>query len=142
MPALIQKIITLFMTLLALLGIGNNAANPPAQQADSVASCSVSKKSVLFTFVSNPSTGYGWSYTQTGDSVSMTKEEYKSGDMGNTAGAPGKQLYTFTAEKQGKTTVTFVYERPWENVTPLYTYVAVISVDEDLKVSLDSFTKI
>ncbi len=129
------------MTLLAMLGIGKVVSDPAAQQADHTASYAVSQKSVQFTFVSNPSTGYGWSYTQTGESVRMTKEDFRSGDKGNTAGAPGKQFYTFTAEKQGKTTVTFIYERPWENNEPLYTYTAVISVDADLRVSVESFTK-
>ena len=141
MPAFLQKLISLFMTLLALFGMGKGAANTSSQQTDTTASYTVSKKSVQFTFVSNPSTGYGWSYDQNGDSVLMTKEEYKSGDMGNTAGAPGKQLYTFTAVKQGKTTITFIYDRPWETAEPLYTYTAVISVDQNLNVLMDSFTK-
>ncbi len=129
------------MTLLAMFGIGKGASDKPAQQVDNIASYTVSQKSVQFTFVSNPSTGYSWSYTQNGESVLMTKEDYRSGDKGNTAGAPGTQLYTFTAVKQGKTTVTFIYERPWENNDPIYTYVAVISVDAELHVTLESFTK-
>ena len=139
MPAFLQKLITLLMSLLAVFGIGKNNAEPPAQQTDNTASYTVSQKTVQFTFVSNPSTGYGWSYTQQGESVRMTKESYKGSDLQNVAGAPGKQYYTFTAVNRGKTTVKFVYERSWENQEPLYTYVAVISVNADLKITVDSF---
>ena len=128
------------MTLLAVFGIGKNNAEPPAQQIDNTASYTVSQKTVQFTFVSNPSTGYDWSYTQQGESVRMTKEAYKGSNQTNVAGAPGKQYYTFTAATEGKTTVRFIYERPWENNAPVYTYVAVISVDADLNITVDSFS--
>ena len=141
MFAFIQKLIALLTAMLAFLGFakGNDKNQEPA--ADTIATYTVHKNSVVFSFVSNPSTGYGWQYTLNGDSVVFTAEHFECGDKVNTAGAPGKQFYTFTAEKQGKTTVTFIYDRPWENNEPLYNYTAVISVDADLHVSVESFTK-
>ena len=139
MPSFLQKLITMLMTFLAMLGIGKASPRPPVQQPDNIASYSVAQNKITFTLKSNPSTGFGWSFTQTGDCVALTSDRFEDGNRGNQAGAPGKQLYTFTAAKPGKTTVTFIYERPWEDRDPTYTYTAVISVDDDLQISLDAF---
>ena len=141
MAAFLQKLISLLMTMLAMFGIGKNTADPAVIRLDNTASYVLSEDKISFTFVSNPSTGYNWSYTLKGGSVKMTKESFEASNNRNAAGAPGKQHYTFTAVKQGTSTVTFTYERPWENNDPVYTYVAVITVDASMHITLDSFTE-
>lgn len=141
MAAFLQKLISLFMTLLAMFGLGKNITDPAAVKLDDTASYVLSEDKIAFTFVSNPSTGYNWSYTLKGGSVKLSKESFEASNNRNAAGAPGKQHYTFTAVKQGASTITFIYERPWENNDPVYTYVAKITVDASGQISLDSFTE-
>ena len=140
MFAFIQKLIALFTAMLAFFGFAKGNNKNPETAADTTASYTVHEHTVEFSFVSNPSTGYGWQYTLNGDSIILTKEHFESGNHGNMAGAPGKQYYTFTAVTPGSTKVTFVYERSWETNPPVYTYVAAISVNADLSITIDSFT--
>ena len=138
MLALFQKLMAMLMSLLAIFGIGKGVGTP-TQQNDPVASVSVKNNKAEFCFESNPSTGYTWTYDLDGDSVSLTKEDYVNSAGGNIAGAPGTQVYQFSPVRSGKTVVTFTYARPWENDPPLYTYTAILAVDGNLKIQVESF---
>ncbi|MFA6523136.1 MAG: protease inhibitor I42 family protein [Candidatus Peribacteraceae bacterium] len=71
---------------------------------------------------SNPTTGYSWTVTLTGDTVSKVSDTFEESQAaGRVTGAPGHQIFQFRAEKPGMTTLTFAYARPWESVQPLET---------------------
>lgn len=138
--AIIQRIIAFFMTVLAFFGIGKGNNTQPPTQVDDVAAYTAEQGAVTFSFFANATTGYSWEYAPDGDSVILTGERYETANTDpRVAGAPGRQYYTFTAVKPGTTTVTFTYARPWETDPPVYTYVAVISVDADLNLTVASF---
>jgi len=75
------------------------------------------------TLYSNPSTGYQWQLANVTDQnvVRLVGTEYIAPEVA-LLGAGGKQIFTFEALREGKTTVTLEYVRPWENV-PAQTYV-------------------
>ena len=138
--SIIQRIIAFFMTVLAFLGIGKGNAAEPQEQTDDVAAYTAEQHDVTFSFFANATTGYGWAYDAQGDSVALTGERHETPNTDpRVAGAPGRQYYTFAAVKPGTTTVTFTYARPWETDPPVYAYVAVIDVDADLNLTVESF---
>ena len=143
MIAFFQKIAAFFLSILALLGIGKGPASPeePAPDAE-IASCVLYKNEVDFTFESNASTGFAWEVVQEGDAVRKTRDTYAYENVGNMAGAPGEQQYTFSAVRPGRVTITFTYRRSWEDVPPLYTYVAELTVDDALNIAVESFEAI
>lgn len=78
----------------------------------------------------NPSTGYGWTYTITGDDVlrleSVTGEAPAPGGM---VGVPGLEVWSFRAQGAGRGVLTYVYSRPWEkNATPAKTFTLTVEV--------------
>jgi inhibitor of cysteine peptidase len=67
----------------------------------------------------NPSTGYGWRYTVTGDDV--LRLDTVSGEASapnGMVGVPGEQVWSFRAQGSGRAMLTYVYERAWETNTP------------------------
>jgi inhibitor of cysteine peptidase len=62
---------------------------------------------------SNPSTGYLWVVKKSDTKRIQQKalEQYIPGES-NAPGTPGTQVFTFTAIKEGKTTVEWAYARP------------------------------
>lgn len=69
--------------------------------------------------VSNPTTGYSWSFTVPLDDkvITLTGDEFLPPDNLR-KGAPGKQLWTFRAVGEGETTISLEYVRPWEKGKP------------------------
>ncbi len=132
MQALFAKIISFFMAILAFLGLVK-----PVQNAEPN-NYTVEGKVVSFCFDSNPTTGYDWTAEKEGDCVIMTRDKYeqKPSEPGM-AGVGGYQYYDFTAVKAGTATVTFTYARSWETTDSDITYVAVITVADDLTVTVD-----
>ena len=140
MSDILQKLIAFIMSILALFGIGTAKDDPNVTKVDDTVTYTLNEKEVEFAFDSNPTTGYNWFVDINGDSVFKKSETYKSSAIGNIGGAGGTQYYTFAALKSGKSTITFRYERSWENEPPVYTYVAEITVDENHNIIIDSFT--
>ena len=67
------------------------------------------------TLESNPTTGYSW--TVDFDSHFLTQEN--AGYVGSRpglVGSGGQQIFTFMPIRIGKTTLSAVYKRPWENI--------------------------
>lgn len=127
MQALFAKIVSFFMAILAFLGLVK-----PVQNAEPN-SYTVEGKVVSFCFDANPTTGYNWTAEKEGDCVIMTRDEYKQHESApNMGGVGGYQYYDFTAVKPGTATVTFTYARSWETTDSDVTYVAVITVADDL----------
>jgi predicted secreted protein len=58
---------------------------------------------------SNASTGYTWTYTQTGSALKLVDETKSAG--GTKPGAPGTQRFTFKATVSGASYLDFTYAR-------------------------------
>jgi predicted secreted protein len=68
------------------------------------------------TLCSNPTTGFEWSESaQISDPtvVQQTAHEFVGPDT-SLAGAPGKEVWTFKAIKNGTSEISMEYSRPWE----------------------------
>ena len=76
--------------------------------------------SVTVTLCSNPTTGYNWDSPQIADQTVLEQTDHKvmpaqsSGGPPPPPGAPGEEEWTFKALKDGQTTVSIEYSRPWE----------------------------
>lgn len=70
-----------------------------------------------FTIVlnSNPTTGYKWFPDYDYYLLSLDGETYEK-DSSDRIGAGGRSVFTFRPLKSGKTTISLVYRRPWENI--------------------------
>ena len=69
---------------------------------------------------SNPTTGYSWQVSHNEDMLELVKSEYemsKEAEQG-VVGAGGTEFFWFKALKAGKTEITLVYKRPWEEPSP------------------------
>jgi len=72
--------------------------------------------SFTVTLCSNPTTGFQWESAQISDKTVLQQVDYefvppKAKDV---EGAPGKEIWTFKALKQGTSIVSMDYSRPWE----------------------------
>lgn len=79
----------------------------------------------------NPSTGFAWSYTTSGDDVlrleSLTGEAPAPNGM---VGAPGLEVWSFRAQGSGRAVLTYVYTRAWEkDATPAKTFTLTVVVN-------------
>jgi len=66
---------------------------------------------------SNPTTGFQWTDPiQISDKTVIYQYEHNfvPPEDENAVGAPGKDVWTFKTLKQGTSTITFDYSRPWE----------------------------
>jgi len=78
-------------------------------------------QSLVVTLESNASTGYSWSLAQISDETVLNKtgNKYISPQTtGPIVGAPGKEEWTFLALKEGTSSISMEYKRPWEKDTP------------------------
>lgn len=82
------------------------------------------------TLDSNPTTGYKWYADYDYNLLSLDDERFEK-EPSETLGAlgvGGRSVFTFKPLKPGKTTVSLVYRRPWENiVSDVRTYHVAIS---------------
>ena len=69
---------------------------------------------------SNPTTGYGWQESYDNTILELVEKTYKPGEEAKegVVGAGGVEYFRFKALKKGKTEITLVYKRPWEEPTP------------------------
>ena len=76
--------------------------------------------SVTVTLCSNPTTGFKWDSPQIADPTVLEQTDHQvmpaqsSGGPPPPPGAPGEEEWTFKALKNGQTTVSIEYSRPWE----------------------------
>ena len=72
--------------------------------------------SFTVTLCSNPSTGFEWEEAVISDSSVLreTGREFQAPSSGVPPGAAGKEVWIFEAVKQGASTVSMAYSRPWE----------------------------
>jgi len=69
---------------------------------------------------SNPTTGYGWQESYDENMLELVEKTYKLGKEAEqgVVGAGGVEYFRFKPLKTGKTEITLVYKRPWEEPTP------------------------
>jgi len=69
---------------------------------------------------SNPTTGYGWQESYDENMLELVEKTYKLGKEAEqgVVGAGGVEYFRFKPLKAGKTEITLVYKRPWEEPTP------------------------
>lgn len=65
---------------------------------------------------SNPTTGYGWQESHDEAMLKLVEKTYEQGKQG-LVGAGGIEFFQFKTLKKGKTEITLVYKRPWEEET-------------------------
>ena len=142
MKAFFAKITAFFLAVLAFFGFSSKPTQPETPAVDNGDGYAVTENGVQFWFDANVTTGFGWTQTQQGDSVTLEKEYYASPKAEPPmAGQGGTQYYVYRAVKPGTTTITFTYQRPWEQEPPARTFTAVVVVADDLSVTVSSFEK-
>ena len=80
------------------------------------------------TLDSNPSTGYQWRIQSIDNSIVKLVNDQCISPSSGLVGASGKQVLTFQALKEGRTTIVLEYVRPWEPQSPANTYTVVLTV--------------
>jgi predicted secreted protein len=79
---------------------------------------------------SNPTTGYSWTVDFDHEYLSGGTEVYSTSNTSQPVrvGSGSKQIFAFTPIQEGKTTISAVYKRPWEDtVAEERTFLIVIS---------------
>lgn len=130
---MISRIIGFFMSIImficSLLGIGSV---DPGQgglihQDD--------KSSFSIALEQNASTGYRWTCKIDDDSiVKVADDNNVIHQDGGFVGVPSARVFTFSAVKEGKTTVTLSYERSWEK-EPIRVVIMEIEVLPDMTIT-------
>ncbi len=126
----------IWMFICSLLGISAGKGDN-----NDMITYSADKKTAIVTIEENPSTGYGWVYKISDESVvKLAKSAYIPADTGfgreAIAGAPGTRVFEFTGLKAGVSALTLDYERAWEN-EPVRTVVIKITVASDMTVTAE-----
>jgi inhibitor of cysteine peptidase len=80
---------------------------------------------------SNPTTGYEWEEALISNNsvIEQTSRNYLTPTATAIVGAPGTDVWVFTAKSSGSTTISFSYSRPWESVPATYTLTINITVN-------------
>lgn len=132
---IISFIMSVFMFIASLLGIGGKKI-----EDGEMIQYSADKKSVIIVLEENPSTGYRWTYKIANDGIlNSAGDKYVAPDFsGKVAptGAPGTRIFTFDANKPGKTKLIFEYERSWED-SSIEKITVNVTVADDLTVAAE-----
>ena len=95
---------------------GDKPCTNPAQTISTSAN-----QEFTITLASNPTTGYGWQASYDETMVELVESKYKIPEMEKhervkqgIAGSGGVELFRFKALTTGKTEITLVYKRPWQ----------------------------
>ena len=76
--------------------------------------------SFTVTLCSNPTTGFEWESAQISDQTVLKQVDHEFvppedlGDRPPPPGSPGEEVWTFKALKEGTSTISMEYSRPWE----------------------------
>ena len=100
-------------------------------------------QTVMIDFLSNPTTGYTWSYAQEPELFEI-RQEYVEGDPGESTavmvGVGGEEIFELVPLKAGEGTVTFPYGQAWDPTTA-GDYVYTFEIGEDLSVVCTGITE-
>ena len=74
--------------------------------------------SLTVTLCSNPTTGFLWETAQISDQTVLEQVDHKfvspESEPPPPPGTPGQEVWTFKALKEGESTISIAYSRPWE----------------------------
>ncbi len=74
--------------------------------------------SLTVTLCSNPTTGFQWESAQITDQTVLEQVDHKfvspESEPPPPPGTPGQEVWTFKALKEGESTISIAYSRPWE----------------------------
>jgi len=104
----------------------------------------VTQKDNQFTIIldENPSTGFMWTYDIADDNhVTFVDENYVNSEV-EMPGAPGKKEITFAVNKEGISTITFLYKRSWEEGSAEELKILVYKISDKLIVEEDKVVHI
>lgn len=132
---IISFIVSIIMFIGSLLGIGGTKI-----EDGEMIQYSADKKSVIIVLEENPSTGYRWTYKIANDGIlGSAGDKYVApvfSDAVGATGTPGTHIFTFDANKPGKTKLIFEYERSWEDA-PIEKITVNVTVAEDMTVTAE-----
>jgi inhibitor of cysteine peptidase len=84
------------------------------------------KQMLVVRLASNPTTGYSWEVAEIDEAVlaQVGEAEFVVDDLRDPPplGAGGTETFRFAVQGGGRTQLTLVYHRPWEEVEPLETF--------------------
>ncbi|MBT4524234.1 MAG: protease inhibitor I42 family protein [Phycisphaerae bacterium] len=66
---------------------------------------------------SNPTTGYSWTLLIENPKIISNESHAYTPDAGGRVGVGGNTIWNLKARKEGETSLTFSYQRPWEENT-------------------------
>lgn len=89
-----------------------------------------SSETLVVNLSSNPSTGYKWTVVGDPAPLKLEKQSYrKSTKSSPVVGAPGVQVFQFSASSAGIATLNLAYRRSWEyNVPPAKSFSVRVNV--------------
>jgi len=111
-----NKLVTLIVSLSLVVGLlAGCAAQQPEEYSDPSREIEVGVgEQFIIALDSNPTTGYNWEADFDESFLKLAQDEFKPADDKDIVGAGGKQRITFEGVKKGKTGVTLIYKRSWE----------------------------
>jgi len=122
----------ILVSIMVAVSLGLLACCPSTKQASINISCDefyeqqhISKEvkvavgdSFTLTLCSNPTTGFQWEPAQISDQTVLEEVDHKfvspESDPPPPPGTPGQEIWTFKALKEGESTISIDYSRPWE----------------------------
>lgn len=95
------------------------------------------KTSLTIALEENATTGYQWVQAAQDDGiVKLTEDKNIAQTKKAVTGAPTTRVFTFKPVEEGKTLLTFSYERSWEN-DPIRVVTISVEVNSDMTVSAE-----
>ena len=122
----------ILMCVVAIASLSLLACSPTAKPASVEVSCDdfyqhkhlgqqievAAGDSFSVTLCSNPTTGFQWESAQISDQTVLEQVDHKfispQSEPPPPPGTPGQDVWTFKALKEGTSTVSLEYSRPWE----------------------------
>lgn len=88
-----------------------------------------SSQTLVVKLGSTPSTGYKWTVEGDPSPLKLQKQTYRKNTKSSAMGAPGMEIFTFSAGSSGIANLKLNYHRSWEyNVPPVKTFAARVNV--------------
>ena len=131
--------VSIFFVIAAILGFSACSSTKYEPAKESVSS---NGKTVTVSLRSNPTTGFSWECAiQNPEVAKVTSDSYKQDKTPRgMLGVGGIQTFVLNCVGEGRTEITFTYRRPWEGGDTAQVRNAVLSVDKNLRGTLDFVT--
>ena len=127
-----MKLKLILVGVMAAISLSLFACSPTPKQASVEVSCDDFMKlqhiseevevavdgSLTVTLCSNPTTGFQWESPQITDQTVLEQVDHKlvmpESEPPPPPGTPGQEVWTFKALREGESTISIAYSRPWE----------------------------